>query len=120
MTPDRTADTLERHEVPREKERKMEEQLLGGLLLHRTTVAVALPLLSPENFRHAGNRTVFAAIVALHQAGLPADVVLVADHLQQQGLIQQAGGYYRLVDLYGAACAEEQVEPLARQLSDGE
>lgn len=69
-----------------------ESSLLGALLLDNATWDRVGDLLAEADFYRAEHRAIFAAVAAIVNAGKPADVVTVWEHLQQRGQGDQAGG----------------------------
>lgn len=69
-----------------------ESSVLGGLLLDNAAWDRVGDLLTDSDFYRNEHRLAFAAIAALCNAGKPADVVTVFEHLQQQGKADQVGG----------------------------
>ena len=69
-----------------------ESSLLGALLLDNATWDRVGDLLTEADFYRDEHRAIFAAVAAIVNAGKPADVVTVWEHLQQRGQGEQAGG----------------------------
>jgi replicative DNA helicase len=98
----------------------MEEALLGGMMRHSGTVSEVLQILRREDFHWEPNRVVFSAMLALSNSNIPIDVVILAHALCRDGELEQAGGYSRLAQLFGSACPDNQMLPLAQQLRNRE
>jgi replicative DNA helicase len=71
-----------------------ERAVLGGMLLARQVISEVMEIVTPEMFYKPIHETVFKAIVALHEAGRPADAVTVAHSLADSGDLQRVGAPY--------------------------
>ena len=69
-----------------------EESVLGGILLDNTAIDRAIELLRPDDFYREVHRKLFAAMIDLHERGLPVDAVTLLDVLRQRGDLEQIGG----------------------------
>src|SRR5579884_1816980 len=91
------------------------EQLLGGMIVHNSTILSALSMLRAHMFPSKADRLVFEAIIQISQAGLPVNLVNVGRQLGVAGVLAQ-GGYHRLAYLWKSACRELDVCQLATTL----
>ncbi|MFN7481042.1 MAG: replicative DNA helicase [Betaproteobacteria bacterium] len=91
-------DEVERLRVPPHST-EAEQSVLGGLLLDNLAFDRAAELLTDGDFYRHEHRLIFGAIRGLIQAGKPADVVTVFEHLQSQGKADDAGKLKYLNDL---------------------
>lgn len=93
-----------------------EFRLLGGILvsLVHWPEACWLPLnhLQPEHFADRGNRIIFEAVLTIHGDGVTVDSVSIAEYLNHQRTIHDAGGYVRLCDLWDWACPPNELPEL--------
>jgi len=69
-----------------------ESSLLGALLLDNTSIDRVVDLVSAADLYRFEHRTTFEAVIELIDAGKPADVVTVFEHLQARGKADEAGG----------------------------
>lgn len=76
-----------------------EEALLGAVLLSRVAIESVADTVVPGDFYGPGNGLIFEAVMALYRQGDPADVVTVTDRLKDAGVLDEAGGTIRLLDL---------------------
>ena len=67
-----------------------EQSVLGGLLIDNPAFDLAAELLTDSDFYRHEHRLIFGAIRSLIQAGKPADVVTVFEHLQSLGKADDA------------------------------
>jgi len=86
-----TARDLERLRIPPHST-EAEQSVLGGLLIDPAAFDHAGELLADSDFYRQEHRMIFGAIRSLVQAGKPADVVTVFEHLQSLGKADDAGG----------------------------
>ena len=91
-------DEVERLRLPPHST-EAEQSVLGGLLLDNLAFDRAAELLTDGDFYRHEHRLIFGAIRSLIQAGKPADVVTVFEHLQSQGKADDAGKLKYLNDL---------------------
>lgn len=71
-----------------------ERAVLGGMLLAKSVISEVMEIVDPAMFVNPIHETVFRAIVALHEAGRPADTVTVAHHLGDSGDLARVGAPY--------------------------
>lgn len=76
-----------------------EQAVLGAILLDVKQLAAVVANLSAGDFHRGAHRTIYEAILAVHDRGDRPDVVLVADELDRRGLLEGAGGPVALSDL---------------------
>lgn len=69
-----------------------EEAVLGGLLIGEKTWPLIAALLAPRDFYRADHRLIFGAIKALAASGRGHDAVMVSQHLERNGKLEEAGG----------------------------
>jgi replicative DNA helicase len=117
-----------------------EQALLGALLIDRTAGARIASRIDVADFYRPDHRLIFSAITHLIGDRAAVDIVTVADLLERQGTLTDAGGLAYLATLakdtptaaniesYAAAVRERSVlrglralsEQLARRITDGE
>jgi replicative DNA helicase len=76
-----------------------EQSVLGGLMLDNATWDQVADRLVKGDFYRKEHRLVFAAIVSLADEGQPFDVVTLAERLERDGQLDEAGGLAYLVKL---------------------
>lgn len=69
-----------------------ESSVLGGLLLDNAAWDRVNDVVSPQDFYRYEHRAVFESVSALVNAGKPADVITVYEHLQSTGKAEEIGG----------------------------
>jgi hypothetical protein len=83
-----------------------EISVLGGMLIDAEAIGHARTSVAAEMFATECNRRVFGAILRLHDEGLAADVVSVAEELRRAGDLEAVGGVEyigRLLDVVPTA-----------------
>jgi replicative DNA helicase len=78
-----------------------EMSCLGGMMLDPSVIDDVVEVLSPTDFWLPKHENIAKAIVGLHRAKKPSDVIAVTDELQQTGMISRAGGAEYLHTLTG-------------------
>jgi replicative DNA helicase len=76
-----------------------EQSVLGGLLLDNTAWEKIADLLKDSDFYRADHRQIYHHIARLVEDNKPADVLTVADSLEQSGKLEEAGGQAYLASL---------------------
>lgn len=69
-----------------------EQAVLGSLMIDPKAWATIADVLAPVDFYLAEHRVIFEAIGALARAGKAHDVVMVSQHLERAGQLNDAGG----------------------------
>lgn len=82
-----------------------QEAVLSALMLHPDAFDLVSGKLKPEHFYGDQHKHIMEAIVALHTAGTPVDMVSVHKRLRDQQRDQQVGGSQALVKLTQATPA---------------
>ncbi|MFW6133745.1 MAG: replicative DNA helicase, partial [Planctomycetota bacterium] len=73
--------------------------VLGSMMLHAPCIDSVLQIVGPEQFYRPAHQLVFGALVAMHDAGKPIDLVAVREELTRRKQIDQVGGVEYLVQL---------------------
>jgi len=76
-----------------------EQSVIGALLLDPAKLDDVLEITADADFYGAGNRAIFKTIVSVHQTGKTADVITVADAMNDAGTLDHAGGLGYLVEI---------------------
>ncbi len=77
-----------------------EQVVLGSVILEpEETVPTLLEMLKPEHFYRLAHRVIFRAIRELFDRGEPADIVAVANRLEEKEEMENAGGRIYLNEL---------------------
>jgi len=76
-----------------------ERGVLAGIILEGDRIAEVIEVLSSIDFYRDTHQVVFAAMVALYQAGKPIDVITLMDELERRGHADQIGGWQGLGEI---------------------
>lgn len=97
-----------------------ERALLGACLSTENPHAYVdvAALVSSGDWWNPAHEVVWGALTALHDAGTPADPILVLAELERRGTSRAAGGAVYLTELYQAACTAVAVEFHGRAVAD--
>lgn len=82
-----------------------ERALLGALLLKPDAIHDVADLIKSDSFYAEKHRLIFAAMRELSDRGEPIDQLTLTERLQNQGLLERAGGRAYLAELAAAAPA---------------
>ncbi len=80
-----------------------EAALIGACLNRPDNYTAAANIVRPDDFYNPAHAHIWDAIAALHNNGRTADPVDVADHLNRNGLLEQAGGRSNIAALQAEA-----------------
>jgi replicative DNA helicase len=80
-----------------------ERSVLGSMLRDNVVIDDVSLIVAAEDFYTDAHQKLFAAIVALHQAGQPVDLVTTAEEMQRRKYIEDIGSYAYLASLWDAA-----------------
>ncbi|NMD42447.1 MAG: replicative DNA helicase, partial [Firmicutes bacterium] len=79
-----------------------EQSVLGSMIIEKEAVYAAAELLHETDFYRTAHQKIFKAVIALSEKGEPVDLVTLADELQRQRSLEEAGGTAYLSALAGA------------------
>jgi len=100
--------------VPTPTNLDAEAAVLSTILIGAAPLADVLDLLLPEHFFSEANGRIYEAMVALHAAGSPIDIVFVKSWLSDRDRLQQAGGAAYIGQLVDATPAPAHVREHAQ------
>src|SRR5712691_11848222 len=98
--------------------RDAERSVLGSMLRDNPVIGDVVQILRVENFYSDAHQKIFSAITSLYDQGKPVDLVILADLLKEQKLIDDVGGYPYLGELWDAAPTAANAEHYARIVRD--
>lgn len=75
-------------------------------------------MLHPEDFYLPAHQTLYAAALGLHTDNRPVDLVTLAEHLRDQGSLEQAGGAAYIADLAQSHVSAANAEYYAKLVRD--
>lgn len=82
-----------------------ERALLGALLLKPDAIHDVADLIKPDSFYAEKHRIIFGAMRELSDRGEPIDQLTLSERLENQGVLERAGGRAYLAELAGSAPA---------------
>jgi replicative DNA helicase len=98
----------------------MEERLIGLLMRHPTDIPAVRQILAVSDFRSEATRTLFAALLEMWDAGVPIDLVVMAEHLRRRDQLDIVGWYLKLAEVWTAGAGDEQSAiAAAKEISNG-
>lgn len=77
-----------------------EQAILGGMLVDRELLEMAVDSLGPDHFSAAEHRRVFEVIADMHTRGIDVDPITVAVHLGRDGTPNVAAYMVELTQRY--------------------
>jgi len=95
-----------------------EQSVIGALLLDPAKLDDALEIVDESDFYGAANRAIFKTIVSVHQTGKTADVITVADAMNDAGTLEHAGGLGYLVEIANNTPSAANVKSYASIVAD--
>ncbi|MBC7234883.1 MAG: replicative DNA helicase [Chloroflexi bacterium] len=91
-----------------------EQSVLGSLLIDPDAIIKVASFLRPDDFYQEAHRTIFQAILDLHERRLPADFVTVVDELERREQLDLVGGPSYLTSLINMVPTSVHVEHYGR------
>lgn len=76
-----------------------EQSVLGGLMLDNDRWDDIATIVSADSFFSRPHRLIFIAMQALLSQGKPIDLITVSESMEQQGALEQCGGFAYLAEL---------------------
>ncbi len=78
---------------------EMEKALLGALMLSPNAMYEVADIIGTDSFYAGSHRTIFDAMLVLHEKGEPVDVATVSSKLKERKVLTEVGGQTFLADL---------------------
>jgi replicative DNA helicase len=76
-----------------------EQAVLAGLMIDPSYIDIVKTIIQPDDMFMLRHKQLYAAILDLHHAGQPTDILMVADYLEKKGTLAALGGPAYLVQL---------------------
>ncbi len=83
----------------------MEKALLGALMLSGNAIYEVVDIVGTDSFYGGVHRTIYDAMLSLHEKGEPVDVSTVSSKLKERKQLKDVGGAAYLSELVGAAAS---------------
>ncbi len=93
---------------------KIEEAVLGALMLEKEAYTAVSDILKPESFYDTAHQRIYEAIVELASQQRPIDMLTVTQQLRNDGNLEMVGGPARITQLTGLVSSAANVEFHAR------
>lgn len=95
----------------------MERVVLGAVLLDKEAISLVLDIISPKVFYYKPHQEIFKAALSLFSKSAPIDLMTITDELKKQGLLEEIGGPYYLVELTNYVASAANIEYHSRILA---
>ena len=95
-----------------------EQSLLGALLLNNQAFEVITEFLKPDHFSHPLHKTIYEVIARLIERSQVADPITLKPLLENDPLIQEAGGVGYLVDLVSGVSSTVSVRDYGQMIHE--
>ncbi|CAM2061256.1 replicative DNA helicase [Desulfovibrionales bacterium] len=95
-----------------------EQAVLGGIFLKNNILHTVIDQISADDFYFPVHRIIFAVFLDLYAKNIPIDLVTVAEHLKQQGRLEEVGGAIYLAELAQGVIAAANAPYHARIVRD--
>lgn len=76
-----------------------EKSLLGSLLIDKEAITTIMDMIDSSDFYKNSHRDIYETMAALYNRNEPIDILTVSNRLQEQGLLEKAGGRSYLAEL---------------------
>src|SRR4051812_14493963 len=83
--------------------RDAERCVLGSMLRDNFIINDVVQIVVPEYFYYDAHQKIYQTISEIYDSGHPVDLVILAEKLKQQNMIEDVGGYPYLAELWEAA-----------------
>ena len=95
-----------------------EQSVLGAILLDPDSIVSVMEFLVPEDFYRINHQVIFKAMVELNNDSSPIDIVSVAERLNQNKQLENAGGQFYLLELAEKVPTASNVEYYSKIVSE--
>ena len=105
-------------DIPLPHDDQSERAVLGALMIEPSIVDFVLNILKPSDFFNSKHRIIYEGIVDLSEKGEIPDLLVIKNHLESKGKLEQVGGASYLGLVVNEACPPNIIETVARQLKE--
>ena len=109
---------LERPATEMQPHIEAEKAVLSALLHDNIAIDAVLNEVKPEDFYHPSHQQLFTSMLALQDANEPVDLLTLANHLNEQKLLDSVGGHVYLAELFDYEATAANVVQHARIVRD--
>ena len=92
---------------------KVEENILGGILLDANAILRIIDIISPETFYVDSHRIIYQAILDLYKLQKPTDMLAVSSWLEDSKQLERVGGDAKLFQLLERTVSATNIDHLA-------
>ena len=89
---------------------ELEAAVIGALLTETQAMTLIADKLTPEMFYDVRYQRLFAAISAMHRAGVGVDILTVKEEMSRRGELDVVGGAYEITRLSGLVASSAHIE----------
>lgn len=89
---------------------KLEEAVLGALMIEKDAIDRVSEILEPESFYEKKHQLIFTAIRQLNIEERPIDMLTVVAELQREGTLDEVGGAFYISQLTGQVVSSAHIE----------
>ncbi|MEM6698535.1 MAG: replicative DNA helicase, partial [Bacteroidota bacterium] len=93
---------------------KLEEAILGAIMLDKDALPVVLDILQPTSFYTPAHQKIYKVMMDLFEKTQPIDMLTVTEGLRKSGELDEAGGAYYLAELTSRVASAANIEYHAR------
>lgn len=93
---------------------EIEEAVIGACLIEQTAMPLVADKLRPEMFYITRHEIIYAALLAMYQAGTKIDILTVKEELIHRGKLEEVGGPFAIVQLSSKVASSAHIEYHAR------
>lgn len=95
---------------------RVEQALLGAILLDTTAIDRIAELISRRDFYNEAHRIIYSAMLDIYENGADVDAVTLAERINKAGKLDEIGGSFYIAELYRNATTAANVEQHSRLL----
>ena len=89
---------------------EIEEAILGACLIEQEAMPLVADTLRPEMFYSMRHQVIYAALLAMYQAGMKIDILTVKEELAHRGKLEEAGGAFGITQLSSKVATSAHIE----------
>src|SRR5262245_2812930 len=95
-----------------------EKSVLGSMLRDNGVIGDVIQIVRADSFYSDAHQKIYQAIIELYDRSKPVDLVMLADTLQQKGLLEDVGRAAYLAELWESTPTAANAEYYARIVRD--
>jgi replicative DNA helicase len=95
-----------------------EQSTLGSMMIEKRAIWIATDTITASDFYRPAHKTIFNAIVRLHERNQPIDLITVQDELKAESKLDEVGGTAYLMALFDAVPTATNVKSHAQIVAE--